>query len=167
MTPVVPRSGSSYIELDTTYYNNPYSIPNTSTIVLAVQRSFSFDSSKKLIPLYGRDAGLYRLETESPEAYQDITDLEFGGTSLAKVNVRTVEQYLDQRTGKTFTKRVNKGQTNHREDELLITLKGAAKVEFSMITDDMLYEEITDMGIGRIKRGITDQKFPNSDLSKV
>ena len=152
-----------YVEINTKTFNRPRNLPNTATVVLAVERSFAFDNSKTLIPVCNRE-GLYRIETEYPELYENITELELAGKPLAKVTIQTVEECTDARSGRTFTRRVVDRKNNRRPDELLITLKFAATKQFSAISDDMLYEAITDMGIGKVKIGITEQKFENSEL---
>ena len=152
-----------YIELDTTFYNNPYSIPNVATMVHAVSRAFSFDESKKLIKLTGRDNGLYTIETKNPQLYEKIEILEYSGQNMARVSVKTERQVVDK-TGKVTFKRNSGNFGNNRDDELLITLYRANTDDFEDVTDNIIYEEIVKMNIGKLKKGLTLQTYRRTDV---
>ena len=59
-------SKSIYVEIDTTHFFDVYHLPNTAEIVHAVNTTFGFDDSKTLLRRFGRDKGLYTIETKHP-----------------------------------------------------------------------------------------------------
>lgn len=157
-----------YVELDTTFYFNNYRIPTQAEIVHAVHSAFSFDDTKTLLKLFGRDRGLYILETQHPERYDKMQDLEYGGKKIAKVSLKAEEKY--EQNGKVITKRsfVNEhGETvksQDRKNEILITLYNANTQRFKDVTDDELHRRIVNMDVGRIKRAVTIQTYQDSNL---
>ena len=157
-----------FVELDTTFYFNNYQIPTQAEIVHAVRSQFSFDDTKTLLKLYGRDKGLYRIETKHPERYGKIDDLEYGGKKIAKVSLKAEERY--ENNGRITTKRslVDENGENVRSSgnkkEILITLYNANTYRFKNVTDEELHQRIINMNVGRIKRAIDIQKHFDSDL---
>ena len=55
------------------------------------------------------------------------------------------------------------GTWDNRENDLLITLYKADTEKFDGISHDDLYRKIVAMNIGSIKKGITQQKYKDSD----
>ena len=146
------------VELDTTYFADCYKVKDIkeAVIVHAVNTAFAFDDTKKLVCL-SRDKTLWKVDTKTPELYEKIESLTHLGKNLAKVTVKTEKKIIDE-NGKVTMRRYKEN------DELLITLHLADTEEFADVTEEELYERIIAMGIGTIKKGLTQQPYNDSRL---
>ena len=147
-----------YIELDATVYFDCYSIPEQATIVYAVSKQFNDDRTKSLYPLY---PGVWSLETKNIDMYQNVQHLVLNGQNLAKLSVRTIKSYVDQ-SGKVVYQK-DKVKEN-RESDLLLTLFQAATEKFEKVPQDDILRKIADIGIGDMKKGLTQQLYRESDI---
>ena len=150
-------TSNKYVEIDTTFFCDCYSIPHISVVVDAVLNNFQHDTSKKLYPILGRDLGLFRIDTKNINLYAETDCLVHRGVKIAKVSIKTENTYINQ-DGKIVRERLREN------DDLLVTLYQANTERFEHITDDEIHEKIVAMGIGRLKRAIKPQTFKNTDV---
>ena len=150
-TPAVRK----YVEIDCSPFFNCYKIPRTPTIVAAVEQQFKNDRSKRLVP---RRQGIWVLETEDVSHYLGCDHLVLNGTNIANLSVKVF------RIGEGGRATARYGITDDRENDLLITLYQADTINFREVSHDDLYQKITEMGIGSMKKGITQQMYKDSDI---
>ena len=146
---------SNFLEIDGTLCNDCYSLPDTAKIVHAVSTQFSDDRTKRLI---ARGNGIWHLQSENIEIYKGIEFLEYGGQQVAKLSVKSEKTFVNAE-GK-----IVRSSTDDRSDEILITLYQADTQWFSGIDEQAIYEKIVAMGIGHVKKGLTQQLLRSSDV---
>lgn len=144
-----------YVEIDGTACNDCYSLPDTAKVVHAVSSRFTEDRSKRLV---SRGHGIWRIETQNTDLYKDVEFLEYGDEKVAKVAIREEKTFLNS-DGK-LVRRSN----DDRSDELLVTLYQADTERFSEINEKDIYDKIVHMGVGHVKKGLTQQMMLRSDI---
>ena len=123
--------------------------------MFAVQQQFKNDRSKRLVP---RRQGIWVLETEDISHYLGCDHLVLNGATIANLSVKVF------RIGDGGRATARNGFTDDRENDLLITLFQADTINFREVSHDDLYQKITEMGIGSMKKGITQQMYKDSDI---
>jgi hypothetical protein len=136
---------NEYVELDTTFFNDCRHLPNVAQIVATIKRTFGEDEERKIIAPSQARHGVYRIETPNLNLYQTTKELCFEGRRLAKVSIRK-EKITVEEDG-----RIRRKQEKGNND-LLITLVGADRFPLNQITQDDLLREVTNLGIGNLKR---------------
>lgn len=146
-----------YVEIDSSVYFDCYKIPTTAAIVYAVSQQFPKDRTKKIVP---RHQGIWFLETDEFAHYdgKDLIDT-VTGVRIAKLAIKTERRYVDESSGKVVYER---GPS--RENDLLITLYQADTKKYSGVTHDDIYKKIVEIGIGTVKKGISQQLYKESDI---
>ena len=143
-----------FVEIDATVYNNCYKIPSQATMVFAVSLQFKEDRTKRLYSSY---QGVWTLETDNISSYDGVQNLELDGVKLAKVTVRTMKS----RVGPSGKLEFHRGD---RENDLLVTLYKADTEKYKKVTREDILQKIADIGLGNLKRGLTQQTYKESDI---
>ena len=146
-----------YVEIDTTTCRNCYEVPATAQVVYAVDNAFHRDTTKRMYALIGQNAGIYKLETQNIEFYENTQFLTHLGNNIATVTIKTETTYISE-DGRLIKER------KRENNDLLITLYQANTDKFKDITDEQIYDKIMAMGIGKIKKAVTPQKYRDSEL---
>ena len=161
----VVRPAKRVVEIDCAPYFDCYKIPPTSTVVYAVSQQFKNDRTKKLFPLH---SGRWALETGEVNHYLGVDDLMLNGERVAKLRLKKVfpegSNRGEKETGENGEVNERNGTWDNRENDLLITLYKADTEKFDGISHEDLYQKIVAMNIGSIKKGITQQKYKDSDI---
>ena len=147
---------TSFVEIDSSFCNDPYNLPENAKIVHAVSTQFSEDRSKRLI---SRGHGVWHIQTENIELYKNAEFLEYGGQNVAKLSVKS-ENYVVNSEGRI----IKSTSSDDRSDELLVTLYQADTEWFREVQAQDIYKKIVAMGVGHVKRGLTQQMLPGSDV---
>ena len=160
-------SSTQYIELDPTYYHFIRRLPKEAEIIRAVMETFREDDTKNLVRQFGRNDGLYVIETDNPEMYAQVDTLFYQGQPLAKVSMKVEEVVIESGVPKkshSYVDRDGNKLSGKKKNELLITLKRANTKGFRHITDDDIYTKIITMDIGKVKKALTPQHYLDSVL---
>ena len=142
---------NTYVEIDSAKVFNCYKIPSNAEIVHALTLQFPDDPGKRIVELWGKDKGMWRIETENSEQYKGIEYLSYGGRNIAGMEIKMERRFTNDE-GKIVTTKFKES------NDLLITLRNADTIRFKNISDEEITSKIIAMDIGRIKRGVTPQK---------
>ena len=149
-------SAFRYVELDTTACYSCYGVPTKSVVLHALKISYGRDPTKKPKALGGHNAGVWRIETDNVQMYENTPFLMYNGKNIGSLCIKEEERVVEA-DGRITVKRST-------TDELLITLFNANTEMFRDVTDEMLVEKIVSMDVGTMKKGPTPQLHPGSDV---
>ena len=65
-----------YIEVDTTAMNDPYHIPTSAEVNLAIHRTCGDDPDRNVFGAGPGRVGMYRIETKNIEQYRNLHELK-------------------------------------------------------------------------------------------
>ena len=155
-----PADFVEYVIIDTTKCNNPYHVPSHAEVVHAIRCQYPniLDEQRKVLRLWGRQEGLWKIEAANLDRYRNHNSLVYEGRTLGTVEIKRDAIQSDE-DGKVSIQPVNTRRQQHEEDDLLITLKGAHTERFSSITDEMILEKIVQLNVGRVKKAPQPQRW--------
>ena len=147
-----------YVELDTTTCFDCYGVPSRAMVMHALGLEFGWDRTKNVKQLFGQNSGIWRIETENIDEYQNFAGfLSYNDQRIGSITVKTEEQSTDS-AGKVFTKNIKP------KNELLLTLVGANLNSFRDVTNAAILREIVMMDAGEVKRAPTPQVHYGTDI---
>ena len=148
---------SKFIEVDTTSFKNCYEVTKISTpmIVAAISNQLPADNTRRTEKMKGRDEGKFRIYTQNIEPYREHRVLQYNGENLASLTVKQEEITLQ---GKRIAHREPRSNEPN-SSELLITLVRADTPDFEHVSDEELLRHIVNIGIGKVKKAPTPQKY--------
>ena len=141
-----------YVEIDSTAVNNPYHLPKTAEICLAINRTFGDDPDRSVFSAGRGRAGIYHIETTNIERYKSVKEVRLheGEQPIAVATIKNV-QISVKNDGKIFRQDVKS------PNDLLITLRDADKHILRAIPNEDILREIIAMDIGEIKKSVQRQ----------
>ena len=71
-----------YVEIDTTYYHIPYTLPNKATVVYAIRCTFGEDEDRRTREPDRGNPGVWRIETKNLEKYRGVEDIRISQTEI-------------------------------------------------------------------------------------
>ncbi len=158
--PEQSETWSTHVELDFSVGRTVYEYKELSSavIVAAVYNTFADDDTKRLIAPKRKDDTVWKIETKKIDLYKNAKFLQHEGAVLSDVQVKRVRTQVD-----VFGNVRRRNFTTNSPTDLLITLKDADTQKFEGVTDDMIFQKIVAMGIGRIKKAVRPQPHPGTD----
>ena len=71
-----------YVEIDSAKVFNCYKIPSNAEIVHALTLQFPDDPGKRIVELWGKDKGMWRIETETANSTRELSICHTAGEIL-------------------------------------------------------------------------------------
>ena len=141
-----------FIELDTTATNDPYHIPKTAEVNLAILKTFGEDADRYVFGAGRGRVGVYRIETPDIDQYRKVKELKVNehDRPLALVTIKT-ERISIKTGGKLHRQEVR------NPNDLLITLKDADKHILREIPNEDILRAIIALNVGDIKKSVQRQ----------
>ena len=141
-----------YVEIDATACCDPYNIPKTADICLAINRTFGADPDRNVFGAGRNRVGMFRIETPNIDNYRNVTGLKIDEHSppIAAVAVRTERIHVKE------DGRLQRNNVRSPND-LLLTFKDADRYIFSSVSNEKIVEQIVALGIGKIKKAVQRQ----------
>jgi hypothetical protein len=141
-----------YVEVDATTFCNPYNLPRSADICLAIARTFGKDPDRNVFGAGRSRAGVYRLETPNIERYRGVKELKLDGHAAPIASVFIKTEKINLRADGTIQR-----QNVRSPNDLLLTFKDADKFIFSKITNDDILTQVISLGVGKVKKAVQRQ----------
>ena len=141
-----------FVEIDATMYCDPYNLPRSSDICLAITNTFGDDPDRNVFGAGRNRAGVYRLETPMISLYRGVTELKLNETlpPIASVTIKTEKINLRD-DGSIQRKNIRS------PNDLLLTFKDADKYIFSNVSNVDILTKVISFGVGRVKKSVQRQ----------
>ncbi len=140
-----------YVEIDTTYYHIPYTLPNKATVVYAVRCTFGEDDDRRTREPERGNPGVWRIETKNLDKYRGVTDIRISQTEIiGKCEIKKAKVVVKE-GGRIMRKVVR------NPDDLLITLLDADTYPLKTISNEDIDRKIVELGVGRVKKALQQQ----------
>ena len=141
-----------YVEIDATACNDPYNLPKSADICLALTRTYGADPDRTVFGASRGRLGIYHLESPDIERYRAVREIriEDGDPPLALTTIRN-EQISVKNDGRITRQPIK------NPNDLLITLQDADKHLLQAIPNEDILKAIVEMDVGEIKKSVQRQ----------